>query len=149
MSIGKNSLASKKAFVVSSSSSSSEPVEPVETTSDHIRGYIDAGIYSLIPLKHGTKNKPLVDWKPYQKRLPTPSEITSWFSRPSLCNVAAVLGQASRLVAIDIDGDAAKQRVEKKLAFIEVVICSYQIEALSITLDFLRASSERREGGEK
>lgn len=92
----------------------SKPVEITrESLGEHIRGYINIGIYTLIPLKRGTKNKPLVDWKPYQKRLPKPSEITSWFSRSS--NVAVVLGQASRLVAIDIDGDAAKQRVEKKL----------------------------------
>ena len=83
---------------------------------EQIRDYTNVGIYSLIPLKHGTKNKPLVDWKPYRKRLPTPSERASWFSSPSkLCNVAAVLGRTARLVAIDIDGDAAKQRVERKL----------------------------------
>lgn len=81
---------------------------------EHIHGYIDAGIYALIPLKSGTKNKPLVDWKPYQKRFPTSNEITSWFfSGPSLCNVAGVLGQTSGLVAIDIDGDAAKQSLKK------------------------------------
>jgi hypothetical protein len=96
---------------------------------EQIRGYIKIGIYSLIPLKYGTKNKPLVgSWKPYQKRLPTPNEITSWFFSSSssssrlLCNVAAVLGQASRLVAIDIDGDDAKQRVEKKL--VEMGTCN-------------------------
>jgi hypothetical protein len=91
-----------------------------ELLHEQIRGYIKIGIYSLIPLKLGTKNKPLVDWKPYQKRLPTPSEIKSWFS--ALCNIAAVLGQASRLVVIDIDGDAAKQRVERKL--VEMGLCN-------------------------
>lgn len=83
---------------------------------EHVHDYIDAGIYALIPLKHGTKNKPLVDWKPYRKRLPTSSERTSWFSSSGPCNIAGVLGRTSGLVAIDIDGDAAKQRVEKKLA---------------------------------
>src|SRR5215204_5628440 len=93
----------------------------IESLRKHIRGYTNIGIYSLIPLKYGTKNKPLVDWKPYQKRLPTPSEITLWFSS-TLCNVAVVLGQTSRLVAIDIDGDTAKQRVEKKL--VEMGLCN-------------------------
>jgi hypothetical protein len=97
---------------------------PLEITNEllheHIRSYIEIGIYNLIPLKLGTKNKPLVDWKQYQKRLSTPSEISSGFSRP--CNVAVVLGQVSRLVAIDIDGDAAKQRVEGKL--VEMGYCN-------------------------
>jgi hypothetical protein len=96
-----------------------------ESLLEHIRGYIDVGVRSLIPLKLGTKNKPLIDWKPYQKRLPTSSEIKSWFfssssSRP--CNVACVLGQVARLVAIDIDGDEAKRRVEKKL--VEMGLCN-------------------------
>jgi hypothetical protein len=93
------------------------PLANTKTLREYIEGYTEAGVYSLIPLKHGTKNKPLIDWKPYQKRLPTPSEIASWFfSSGELRNVAAILGQASRLIAIDIDGDAAKQRVERKLA---------------------------------
>src|SRR5687768_6047906 len=103
----------------------SKPVEITrECLREHIRGYINIGIYSLIPLKYGTKNKPLVDWKPYRKRIPTLSELRSWFSSSKSCNnnVAVVLGQMSRLVAIDIDGDAAKQRVERKL--VEMGYCN-------------------------
>jgi Bifunctional DNA primase/polymerase, N-terminal len=88
---------------------------------DYIDDYTKARVYSLIPLKYGTKNKPLVDWKPYQLRLPTPNEKASWFSKPP-CNVAAVLGQASGLVAIDVDGDDAKQRVQRKL--VEMGLCN-------------------------
>jgi hypothetical protein len=90
------------------------------TLLEQVQDYINAGIYSLIPLKHGTKNKPLIDWKPYQKRLPSRSEKTAWFS--SLCNIAAILGQTARLVAIDVDGDGAKQRVERKL--VEMGYCN-------------------------
>ena len=100
------------------------PSPPLEITNEllheHIRGYIKNGIYNLIPLELGTKNKFLVNWKPYQKRLPVASELSSWFSRPR--NIAVVLGHVSRLVAIDIDGDAAKQRVERKL--VEMGYCN-------------------------
>ncbi len=39
-----------------------------------------------------------------------------------VCNVAVVLGQVSGLVAIDIDGDVTKQRVERKL--VEMGCCN-------------------------
>jgi hypothetical protein len=91
-----------------------------DTLRDHIKRYLSVGVYNLIPLKHGTKDRPLLDWKHQKKRLPTLSEIASRFSR--LCNIAVVLGETARLVAIDIDGDAAKQRVERKL--VELGICN-------------------------
>lgn len=108
--------------VGSESTTTKPPLEQItsEFLHEQIRGYIKIGIYNLIPLKYGTKNKPLVDWRLYQKRLPTPNETTSWFS--TLCNIAVVLGQASRLIAIDIDGDDAKQRVERKL--VEMGLCN-------------------------
>ncbi|HWS19903.1 MAG TPA: bifunctional DNA primase/polymerase [Nitrososphaera sp.] len=99
------------------------PLANTKTLRDYVNEYVDVGVRSLIPLKHGTKNKILVDWKQYQRKLPTASERESWFfSTGELRNVAAVLGQTARLVAIDVDGDAAKQRVARKL--VELGYCN-------------------------
>ena len=87
---------------------------------EQVQNYTKSGIFSLIPLKYGTKNEPVIIWKPYQKKLPSRSEKAEWFSKQR--NIAAILGQTARLVAIDVDGDAAKERVARKL--VEMGYCN-------------------------
>jgi hypothetical protein len=49
---------------------------------------------------------PLVGWKAYQDRLPSAGEVASWWKRWPNANVGVVMGPVSRLVGIDVDGQA-------------------------------------------
>ncbi len=51
---------------------------------------------------------PLLNWKPYQSRLPQEAELQLLFRRHPNANVGVALGQVSGLVGIDVDGPAAR-----------------------------------------
>src|ERR1700688_3959403 len=56
-----------------------------------------------IPIVPGGKSPSLRSWEEYQKRSPTEAEVTQWFTERPNANVAILTGQASGIVAIDID----------------------------------------------
>ena len=65
---------------------------------------------SFIPL--GKDKKPLVPWKEYQTRLPTPEEIAAWKKkRPSAWGL--VTGALSRRISIDFDGETGASTMRK------------------------------------
>ncbi len=57
---------------------------------------------------------PLVAWKAYQDRLPTPDEVAGWWKRWPNANVGIVMGPVSRLVGIDVDGQAGWEALRDK-----------------------------------
>jgi len=63
--------------------------------------YLRLGL-SVIPLAWSTKT-PVIEWKEYQKRLPTREEIESWFNK-DLYNIAIICGSVSQgLLVVDFD----------------------------------------------
>jgi hypothetical protein len=58
--------------------------------------------WSVIPVERGAK-RPLVRWREYQQRCPTPSELRTWFTHWPEANLAVVTGIQSGLVVLDVD----------------------------------------------
>ncbi len=58
--------------------------------------------FSVIPVNPKTK-KPLINWKKYQKQLPTEEELETWWKTWPKANVAIVTGELSGLAVIDAD----------------------------------------------
>ena len=69
--------------------------------------------WSVIPLKPKSK-VPAIRWEEYQRRLPTPAELESWFTRPGF-NVGIVTGAVSGIFVIDADSPAAVAWAEEEL----------------------------------
>ena len=82
------------------------------TVYDYAKYYVKQG-FSVIPLKPRSK-EPLVAWKQYQERLPSPNELEEWF-KGRRANIAIVTGRVSgNLVVLDFDSkDSFKAFVEK------------------------------------
>src|SRR5262249_36554266 len=59
------------------------------------------------------EKKPLVNWKEFQKRIPTSDEIHAWWQQWSDANIGMATGQLSGLVVIDCDSDEAIDRFVK------------------------------------
>jgi hypothetical protein len=63
--------------------------------------YLSRG-WSVIPIKPRTK-RPLMQWEPFQHRLPREEEVREWFSRWPNGGVGIVTGAVSGLAVIDVD----------------------------------------------
>src|SRR5207253_9672726 len=61
-----------------------------------------------LPVKARGKT-PLVEWRTYQRRLPTLAEVREWFTRWPDANVGVVTGAVSGLVVVDLDSLEAVQ----------------------------------------
>ena len=70
--------------------------------------------WSVVPQLPGAK-QPCVKWKPFQERLPTESELASWFAQWTEAGLAVVLGPVSRLLVIDVDGTEAHTMLIERL----------------------------------
>jgi len=64
--------------------------------------YIEAGI-SVIPAKWGSKMPAIKNWTEYCYRLPTVDERMSWMRNFSETNLDVALGEASGIIALDLD----------------------------------------------
>lgn len=86
------------------------PLIPFENSEQAARSLLNQGI-CVIPIKvDGSKAPALVEWKPYQSRLPTEEEVRGWFglirpsNLPSSRGIALVCGAISgNLEVIDVD----------------------------------------------
>src|SRR5437879_3955056 len=56
-----------------------------------------------IPVKPRDKTPLLESWIEFQERAPTETQVKAWFTRWPDANVALLTGQASGIVALDID----------------------------------------------
>jgi hypothetical protein len=64
--------------------------------------YVSNGL-SVIPVNG---KKPLVNWKLYQKRIPTKAELREWFVDSEATGVAIITGKISGLAVLDYEADA-------------------------------------------
>jgi hypothetical protein len=64
--------------------------------------YLSNG-YSVIPLMPRSK-KPLIDWKEYQSRRASESEVREWFQKTPDANLGVVTGAISGVCVVDLDG---------------------------------------------
>jgi hypothetical protein len=64
--------------------------------------YQNAG-YSVIPGKYGSKMPAIKNWSEYCYRMPTTDEVMSWIRNFDQTNLDVALGEASGIVALDID----------------------------------------------
>lgn len=64
--------------------------------------YLTLGM-SVIPLKPNSK-EPLINWKPYQSRRASESEVREWFKQTPNANLGIVTGVISSLAVVDLDG---------------------------------------------
>jgi hypothetical protein len=74
--------------------------------------------WSVVPLMKGTKDRPLVKWSEYQKRLPRFDEIISWWSQWPGSNIAIVTGKVSNLMVIDHDSYKPEYNHDEVLKYI-------------------------------
>jgi hypothetical protein len=72
------------------------------TLLDVALAYLRRG-WSVVPQRPGEK-KPAVRWKPFQATRPSEAQLEAWFRRWPDAGLAVVLGPASDLFVIDVDG---------------------------------------------
>lgn len=64
-------------------------------------GYLQRG-FSIIPVRPKTK-RPCIEWKEFQRRLPTREEVVDWWTRWPDAGIALVTGDVSGIVVLDED----------------------------------------------
>ena len=50
----------------------------------------------------------MIGWTPFQKRLPTEQEVSTWFGKWPDANIGIVTGEISNLVVFDLDSEDTK-----------------------------------------
>lgn len=79
--------------------------------------YIKIGL-SIVPLKAGSKI-PFVQWKDYQKRLPSQQDLDEWFHDHPERNIGIVCGEVSNnLVVLDFDDEEVGQQWMRKHVYL-------------------------------
>jgi len=61
--------------------------------------------------------KPIVSWTQFQKRLPTETEVTGWFTQNPDANIAIITGKISNLCVFDLDSDEAQKYADEQGGF--------------------------------
>ena len=81
-------------------------VKPIHKNafSAYATAYIDKGI-SVIPDKYGSKQPAIKDWSSFCYKLPTKADIYKWSNYFTETNLAVCLGEASGIIALDLDTD--------------------------------------------
>ena len=69
---------------------------------ENAQAYLDKG-YSVIPDKHMSKMPAIKGWANYCYQLPTQEELQSWSTNITESNIAVALGEASGVIAFDVD----------------------------------------------
>ena len=96
--------------------------------------YLNKG-FSIIPLKSPTMvssqlppdefirhcKMPLISWKEFQTRHPTPQEVSDWFTKWPDANIGIVTGKISNLVVFDLDSKDAERYAEDEGGFPDTV----------------------------
>lgn len=68
----------------------------------------------VIPIKRGSKQPAVDEWKPFQSIRPTGEQLRSWFENGE-CNVAIVCGRVSGIAVVDTDSPEAEAWVLEHL----------------------------------
>ena len=69
---------------------------------ENAEAYLKAGL-SLIPDKYQSKQPAIKNWASYCYQIPTQDEVNSWISNFSSTNISLCLGEASGIIALDLD----------------------------------------------
>ena len=82
---------------------------------------------AIIPQVYATK-KPCVRWKVYkdEMRRPTTEELDYWYHHFHFAGIIGLLGPASGLIAIDVDGEAAHVELVRRLGEIPLAPQSWR-----------------------
>lgn len=87
--------------------------------------FLEAALYyrrvlkwSVVPVAKGKKDRPLVKWAEFQKRLPDISEIISWWTEWPESNIAVITGKISNLMVVDHDSYKPEYNTEETLKLI-------------------------------
>ena len=78
--------------------------------------------YSVIPV--GWTKKPLIEWKEFQKRLPTDEEIIKWWTQTPEANIGVVTGKISGVIVIDLDSEEAIAEIQKLIKILPLTVRS-------------------------
>jgi hypothetical protein len=70
------------------------------------------------------RKRPAVDWELYQTMRPSIIQIDRWFTKNPNYNLALPTGWMTGIIAIDVDGDTAKQRIREKLEIASINLSS-------------------------
>jgi putative DNA primase/helicase len=76
--------------------------------------------FSVIPV--GRDKKPLIDWKEFQTRYPSPEELEKWFS-DGKNNIAIVTGPISGIAVLDIDGEEGEESIKQNKLYLPPASC--------------------------
>lgn len=73
---------------------------------EYAKRYLNAGL-SVLPANAQLKYAALQQWKPYQHRLPTPTEVQAWFSNnhTGVCIVAGTVSGNLEMMDFDIEAE--------------------------------------------
>lgn len=74
--------------------------------------YLKAG-FSIIPV--GSNKKPLVPWKDYQRRKPSPGEVKNWWREHPDALIGLITGEFNNLTVLDCDSQDALEAVKRLL----------------------------------
>lgn len=71
--------------------------------------------FSVFPIE--AKDKPLIKWKQFQKRVASKEEVTEWFrDKWPYASIGLVTGKISNLTVVDADSQEGKEAVENYLS---------------------------------
>lgn len=73
----------------------------VPAYADAAKSYVNAGL-SVIPIKPRSKEA-LINWRPYQSRLPSMDQVETWWDQWPGAGVAIICGRVSGVVVLDVD----------------------------------------------
>ncbi|MBI3001319.1 MAG: bifunctional DNA primase/polymerase [Deltaproteobacteria bacterium] len=71
--------------------------------------------FSVIPIEPRGK-KPLIGWEEFQTRKAAREEIKSWWTKWPAANIGIVTGAVSGMMVIDVDTEAAKEKLKTLVA---------------------------------
>jgi archaellum biogenesis ATPase FlaH len=71
----------------------------------------------VIPV--GADKRPLVSWKEYQSRFPTPEELVGWWTQNPDAQVGVVTGKISNLTVVDMEAGADFSLIKDKTYVVE------------------------------
>ena len=83
--------------------------------------YLEIGI-PVVPISYRKKTPLLTSWKEFQNRLPSATEIETWWRKWPDANLAIVTGKVSNLIVIDADGPEGEKWVLENLSHTPLVV---------------------------
>jgi len=103
-----------------SANSDRESAKSIKSILHWAKEYVCKFGFSVIPV--GRDKKPLIDWKEFQTRYPSPEELEKWFS-DGKNNIAIVTGPISEIAVLDIDGEEGEESIKQNKLYLPPAPC--------------------------